>query len=95
MTNLGNYLGIPGTSMKTVIDIMGEPDAIITPDSTPANLMMPGPVLLSKPTNILEAKTEYLQIRYNWRGNFSYLWFNIDSLSETVLKSGWYMELVV
>jgi hypothetical protein len=55
---------------------------------------MPGPVIPG-PVETQATKPEILQIRYKWRGDFSYMWFDIDDQSNKVVKEGWYTELVV
>ncbi|KXS13240.1 hypothetical protein M427DRAFT_100719 [Gonapodya prolifera JEL478] len=103
MNKLHTMLGKPGTPASLVIQAMGKPDEVsptlpgIHAASGGAGApLMPGPVVHGAegpaPGAFASGGSTYFLV-YEWRAKHDYLWFEVDSTTEKVIKSDWYMAL--
>ncbi|KAJ8326989.1 hypothetical protein BDV3_000122 [Batrachochytrium dendrobatidis] len=91
LTILGKELGKPGTPAVKIFELLGQPDKSEALDSMVT--FMPGPKVPKGTTTASQASTNTLVLVYNWRSNHDFLWFKIDTVTETVLESGWWMAM--
>lgn len=98
MQTLGNYLGAPGITVQRVMELLGQPDNVSAAGIVVQQ--MPGPVIpadlapFTTPVPNADEPVGPIRLTYNWRGNFSTLYFDVDPQSKTVLSSGWTQEHV-
>jgi len=89
MKELAAVLGKPGTPSQEVIAIMGKPNDVTTSISPTTSIpLMPGPIIGSAGQTPAQGP---FYLVYYWRAKHDYLWFKIDTDTQQVLESGWYM----
>ncbi len=93
MKELATRLGVPGTSVETVIDAMGDPDEYTRDvnNAFQSPSFMPGPLVPPMPEGAEQAG--YVYLCYYWRGRHDFLWFQMREDDETIQSHGWYYAL--
>ncbi|KAI9592896.1 hypothetical protein BDF19DRAFT_415974 [Syncephalis fuscata] len=104
MKALQERLDQPSTTVNTLFKYMGEPDKRQT--VRPGKLSkaceplaseiqtMPGPAIPGGgASSTASADNGPIYFIYQWRGCHDYLWFEMNSKTSKVIKSGWHMDL--
>lgn len=95
MKALQQKLGAPGAASQNIVSVMGQPDEItlsLDPNNKLGDItLMPGPIMVVPVGAESEAESFYMI--YYWRGRHDYLWFKVDTVSQAVKESNWYMAL--
>ncbi|KAI8921778.1 hypothetical protein BC831DRAFT_418250 [Entophlyctis helioformis] len=94
MVALSRTLGQPGVPASDIIATLGEPDEINPVEMS--GLMMPGPAdqqAQSYDARGHKAMHGAYNMVYYWRNRHDYVWFKIDSASETTIEHGWFAAL--